>query len=118
MGENVSLFPPDPLSTSALLAESAWLHRLALRLVMEPCGADDAAQETLVRALERPPDTRVPLRAWLAAVLRNVVRQGRRRDGRRATRELARPVELEDEPADELAARLELHGRLLQAVRG
>jgi RNA polymerase sigma-70 factor (ECF subfamily) len=109
--------PPDPLSPAALLAESAWLQRLAARLVAEPSGAADAAQETLTKALERPPAATVPLRQWLAAVLRNVVRQERRSAGRREARELARPVVLAGEPADELATRLELHERLVAAVR-
>ncbi len=109
--------PPDPLSPAALLAESAWLQRLAARLVAEPSGAADAAQETLTKALERPPTAAVPLRRWLAAVLRNVVRQERRTTVRREARELARPVAFEAEPTDELAARLELHEKLVGAVR-
>lgn len=109
--------PPDPLSPAALLGECAWLQRLAARLVAEHSGAADAAQETLTKALERPPAATVPLRRWLAAVLRNVVRQERRAAGRREAREQARPVVLAGEPAGELAARLELHERLVGAVR-
>jgi RNA polymerase sigma-70 factor (ECF subfamily) len=109
--------PPDSL-TRALLEESAWLQRLAARLVAEPAGAADAAQETLAKALQRAPAEAVSLRRWLAAVLRNVVRQERRTTARREARELSRPAALEAEPADELAARLELHEKLVAAVRG
>jgi RNA polymerase sigma-70 factor, ECF subfamily len=109
--------PPDPFPTAALLAESAWLHRLALRLVAEPAGAADAAQETLAKALERPPARPVVLRRWLATVLRNVVRQERRGRGRREAREQSVPRVHAVEPTDELAARLELHAALVAAVR-
>jgi DNA-directed RNA polymerase specialized sigma24 family protein len=79
--------PPDPRLASARLSESSWLHRLALRLVAEPERAADAAQDTLARELERPPAATVPLRRWLAAVLRNVVRQERRGHARLTHRE-------------------------------
>jgi len=108
--------PPDSLAR-ALLEESAWLQRLAARLVADPARAADASQETLTKALERAPAEVASLRRWLATVLRNVVRQERRTTARREARELARPAVLEAEPADELAARLELHERLVAAVR-
>ena len=105
---------PDP---RALLAESAWLHRLARRLVAEPAGAEDAAQAALVAGLAEAPAAAVPLRSWLAGVLRNVVRQERRSTARRVERVRARPVALEAEAAGELAARLELQERLVARVR-
>jgi len=46
--------PPDSL-TRALLEESAWLQRLARRLVGEPGRAEDAAQDALLVSLARPP---------------------------------------------------------------
>lgn len=101
----------------ALLAEGDWLQRLAQRLVAEPHAAADAAQEALVVALERPPEADIPLRRWLAGVLRNVVRQGRRRDGRRRVREVSRELPDDPEGTDELAVRLELHQRLIRCVR-
>lgn len=101
----------------ALLAEGDWLRRLAQRLVAEPHAAADAAQEALVAALEHPPLEGVPLRRWLAGVLRNVVRQGRRRDGRRRVREVSRELPDDPEGTDELAVRLELHQRLIRCVR-
>jgi hypothetical protein len=64
--------PPADRSSSfsadTLLAESAWLRRLALRLVADAARADDAVQDTLVAALEREPAGARPGRAWLAAV--------------------------------------------------
>ncbi len=109
--------PPDSSSPRALLEQSAWLHRLARRLVAEPARAEDAAQEALLAGLARPPAAAVPLRRWLAGVLRNLVRQERRGAARRAAREAARADALEGEAADELAARLELQERLVALVR-
>jgi len=110
---------PEPIPTAALLAESAWLARLARRLASDPTEAADATQDALVRALGRGPGAGVPLRSWLAVVLRNALRQGRRGERRRSARERTR-AELaarEAEPADALALRLELHERLVAAVR-
>ncbi len=113
--------PPDSTATRALLEESAWLQRLARRLVAEPSQAEDAAQDALVVGLEHPPEAMltkgVPVRRWLAGVLRNLVRQDRRGAARRAAREQAWPIQLEAEAADELAARLELQERLVARVR-
>ncbi|HEX6883564.1 MAG TPA: sigma-70 family RNA polymerase sigma factor, partial [Planctomycetota bacterium] len=110
--------PPEPVPTAQLLAESAWLQRLALRLVREPADAADATQETFTKALARAPGAGVPLRAWLGAILRNVVRQGQRTDGRRRRREGEHDSGVRGaEPTDELAARLELHAHLVAAVR-
>jgi len=108
--------PPDS-TTRALLEESAWLQRLARRLVSESTLAEDAAQDALVAALERPVASGMPLRRWLAGVLRNLVRQGRRGAARRTARERARPLALESEASDEIAARLELQERLVTHVR-
>lgn len=107
----------DRRTIDALLAEGDWLRRLAQRLVAEPHAAADAAQDALVAAIEHPPLEGVPLRRWLAGVLRNVVRQGRRRDGRRRVREVSRELPEDPEGTDELAVRLELHQRLIRCVR-
>lgn len=113
--------PADP--TRAWLEESAWLHRLARRLVHEPSAAADAAQEALVVGLERSgagerPGDALPLRRWLAGVLRNLVRQERRGAARRRAREEGRTGPNESEATDELAGRLELQERLVARVRG
>ncbi len=74
---------PDP---SELLAEAAWLRRLARSLVDEAT-ADDVVQETYAAALATPPRADQPLRPWLAVVLRNFVRMGLRGQARRQQRE-------------------------------
>jgi RNA polymerase sigma-70 factor (ECF subfamily) len=106
---------PPTVPTDALLAESAWLRRLARRLVRDEARAEDAVQDTLVAALERERAGRVPGRPWLAAVLRNSVRFDARSGARRAARE-AHAAAPDAPPPDEVVARLEAHRRLVEAV--
>lgn len=74
---------PDPAS---LLAESAWLRRLARELV-GASAADDLAQDVLVAALEQRPEVRTGLRPWLGTVARRLALLRRRREVRRQRRE-------------------------------
>ncbi len=80
---------------TALLAEAAWLTRLARSLVGSD-DADDIVQETYAAALRTPPDPDRPARPWLRRVMVNVVRMRHRGRVRRGTREgastLAEPV--------------------------
>ena len=116
------MVPPDPSQTRAWLEESAWVHRLARRLVHESAQAEDAAQDALIVAWKRAPDASVSMRAWLGGVLRNVVRARRREDARRTAREhdAARPEVVEESAHDgaRLVERLDVHARLVAAVRG
>ena len=77
----------NPLSDiDRLLAQDAWIRRMARHLTADPHSADDLVQEAWVVALERPRATRSP-RAWFGGVLRNVARQVRRGETRRQGRE-------------------------------
>ncbi len=107
--------PPPTVPTAELLAESAWLRRLARRLVRDEAHAEDLVQDTLVAALEREEEGRVPGRPWLAAVLRNVARLRARSGAKRSARE-AGTAAPDAPPADELVARLEAHRLLVEAV--
>jgi RNA polymerase sigma-70 factor (ECF subfamily) len=99
------------------LEDMRWLRALAARLVRDPHMADDAVQETLLAAMERRPRTTGSLRAWLAAVLRNVLRQEWRGRGRRARLEAqASPPGLE-RPTVEIVEELALHRRLVECVQ-
>lgn len=84
---------PTPLTESTLLEHAAFVRALAGSLLRDPDRADDVAQETLVRALERPPRELGHVRRWLARVAERLVWRTTRADGRRARRELraARP---------------------------
>ncbi len=73
---------------TALLAEAAWLTRLARSLVGSD-DADDVVQETYAAALRTPPDPDLPARPWLRRVMVNVVRMRHRGRVRRDTREQA-----------------------------
>jgi RNA polymerase sigma-70 factor (ECF subfamily) len=83
----------DASPPADLASHAAFVRRLAFHLLRRDADADDAAQETLARAVERPPRGGDGLRAWLAAVLKNVVSGGRRAEARRRRREevAARP---------------------------
>lgn len=69
-----------------LFAHSGYLRRLASGLVRAE-RADDLVQQTLVTALERPPQQAAAVRGWLAAVARRAAGRWRRGDARRAARE-------------------------------
>lgn len=82
--------PPPPLDDRALaelLAQAAWVRRLAGSLVRDDSLADDLTQEAWVAALRHPPQQGRPLRPWLAEVLRNLVRMRARGERRRQARE-------------------------------
>lgn len=70
-----------------LLAQAAWVRRLARSLVREDADAEDAIQDTWLSAVRRPPTMDAPLRGWLATVLRRHVAQRATRDSRRMARE-------------------------------
>src|SRR5262245_56112794 len=92
-----------------LLANAAWMRRLALGLVRDDSAADDLVQETWLRAVEKGPEGGNPSRGRLRAVLRNFAVQKMRSDRRRQARELrsARP-EAADSTPDGLLERVEL----------
>src|SRR5262245_48801964 len=64
-----------------LLAHSGWVRSLARRLAGDP--------EVWLKALRAPPQRAAQVRAWFAAVLRNVVRRAQRDALRREAREHA-----------------------------
>jgi len=77
---------PTETDVDALLAQHRWLARLAGRLV-RGAGADDLAQETLVRALEASPGG-PPSRGWLARIAQRERAHGARRERARREREV------------------------------
>lgn len=105
-----------PLSPDLLLEHSAFLHGLARRLLMDEQQAEDVVQDAYLAVLQRPPPSRVRLRAWLAVVTRNLALRRRRGEGRRQRREkqVARP-DGTSATAD-VAARVEAQRRIAEAV--
>jgi RNA polymerase sigma factor (sigma-70 family) len=99
-----------------ILAHTAWMRRLARRLVADAAERDEVVQAVWVQALLHAPAT-ANLRPWLAAVLRNVVRMRFRGEGRRARREETAPAA----PAaaatpEELAGRVEVEREVASAL--
>ncbi|HUS29510.1 MAG TPA: sigma-70 family RNA polymerase sigma factor [Kofleriaceae bacterium] len=99
-----------------LLAHSAWLRALALRLSRDADDADDLVQETWLASLRRSPDEREKVRPWLSKILLNAFRMRLRGDTRRSAREEASHI-VEDGPAaDVLVARAEMQRMLVDLV--
>jgi RNA polymerase sigma-70 factor (ECF subfamily) len=93
---------PSP-SVAALSREHRrYLWGLCYRMTGSAADADDLVQDTLVRAMERPPERREePMRPWLTQVAMNLCRDHLRRRKRRGYVGpwLPSPVDLgEDEP--------------------
>jgi RNA polymerase sigma-70 factor (ECF subfamily) len=110
-----------------LLADAAWLRRLASALVGGSHDPDDLAQDVWVAALRRPPRVEAPgpsserpLRSWLAEVLRNAVRMQARGGRRRLARDGAFAAAAPDEvPSPErLLERLHTQRLLAGLVAG
>jgi RNA polymerase sigma factor (sigma-70 family) len=111
---------PHSFDADALLAEAGSLHALARQLARDSHAADDLVQDTLLTALERPPQRDggwSGLRGWLATVLRNRARQRHRGDERRRVREqhVARAEATEGDAGD-VEARMLLLRRLADAI--
>jgi RNA polymerase sigma-70 factor (ECF subfamily) len=104
---------PEP---KALMEHVGFLRALALSLLQNEADADDVVQQTLATAMERPPAAHGNLRAWLATVTRNfaLLTHRRRKRARQRERAVARP-EGTPSPA-EIAARLELERKVVDAV--
>jgi len=73
---------PESLNPEELLEHASWVRALAVALVGEN-KADDLAQQTMLRAMERPPRHRGNLRAWLGTIARNFAVSSARTDSRR-----------------------------------
>jgi RNA polymerase sigma-70 factor (ECF subfamily) len=98
-----------------LLAQRAWVRRVARALVLDGSRADDLEQETWIRALRGPPP-RSP-RAWLGTILRNAASDMRRGEGRRAAREAAAAPPAPVPTPEEMLERAEVLERVVRAVR-
>jgi len=112
--------PPDPRPDrpgleAALLAQSAWVRRLARGLA--GARAEDLAQEAWVAALSARPGVDRSLRGWLATVLRRAARDERRGEAGRAARERAAavPEAARGGPGD-VIARVGSHRMLVERV--
>jgi RNA polymerase sigma-70 factor (ECF subfamily) len=105
-----------PNEPEQILEQSAWMRRIALALVHDAAMADDVVQTAWLRAVEHRTELHASPRGWLARVVRNLASKERRGERRREQREhaVARPEALP--PTDDIAARIEVHRRLLDAL--
>lgn len=78
---------PDAISTD-LATQAASLRRLAHDLLGDAHLAEDAVQDAMQAAIERPPRSRGALPAWLRTVVRRCALDLRRGEKRRRNREL------------------------------
>lgn len=105
---------PDP---QGLLAQVDWITRLSRALVRDADAALDLGQDAVVDVLRSPWQEALDPRRFVAAIVRRRAGKHRRTDVRRARREeaAARPEAVPS--AAELAARLEMHRELTEAVQ-
>src|SRR5262245_46572765 len=74
--------PPDEL-----VAHAGFVRRIAYAILRDDADADDAAQETLAKAMTDGPRVPAARRSWLKAVVASVARGFQRGAGRRRSRE-------------------------------
>ena len=98
-----------------LLADAAWLKRLALTLATDRDEADDLVQESWIAAWERQPTMERSLRPWLAKVVRDLAAMRRRSRQRREVRESSVLV-VEPSAPDALLAQMRLHQLIVALV--
>ncbi len=104
------------LTPETLLQHGRFVRELARSLVRDPHLADDVAQETWTRWLERPPRAAERPKSWLRAVVRSLALNTLRARGRRAEHEqLAHRREVPPSPADE-SEQVDLLRRVVEAV--
>ena len=116
MGTLPLVSEPSPIHPDALLAQAAWLHRLARAMLRNDDLAHDLAQETLVVALGKSGANVGNLRGWLQAIAKRLALRRARAEARRRRREQRLAPQEADEREGSTAERLRLHHRLCAAV--
>ena len=106
----------NPPSVHLLLQHLGWLRGLARQLVRDPHAAEDAAQETMITALARPPRQAHGLRAWLGKTLRHRVLESARRQEARSRHERRVARDLATPPTSALLERVQIQERLAAAL--
>jgi RNA polymerase sigma-70 factor (ECF subfamily) len=110
-----------PIDPERLLAQTAWVKRLAQTLARDAASAEDLVQDTFEVALRRPPADVAhegSLRAWLATVARNLAFSRAQAERRRTRREQQRARAELAESEERLLEIEELRAVLVRAVLG
>lgn len=97
-----------PLLREILAQEYHGLHRMALGILGDPEGAEDAVQDAVVTTLTKPPRDTSKLVGWLYAVVRNSARMRLRRRKTRAAAIARIAEEAQAEGTDASVAHAEL----------
>lgn len=105
------------MTTEDLLRHWGWMRALARSLVRDESQAEDAVQETFLRAVRSPPRREEALGAWLRTVLGRCVSRSRAEEKGRRRREAlaAREERLHHEPGHDIET-LEIQRLLIEEV--
>jgi len=103
-------------SSEQLVAEMAWVRRLAHSLVKNDALADDIAQDTWLIADKQQPEVDRPLRPWLGRVVANLARTRRTSEARRDRRDTAYDDGRSQATPAELVERVEMQRALADEV--
>jgi RNA polymerase sigma-70 factor (ECF subfamily) len=105
----------DGLQLEEVLAHSAWIRRLAQRLVADAADRDDVVQDAWLEAVQHAPRARA-LQPWLSGVLRNVARMDRRSAGRRRARETVDETAPPGSTPEQMVERVEIEREVAAAL--
>lgn len=105
------------MDAKQLLADAAWLRRLASSLAGD-ADADDVVQESWIAAWRKQPGDDRPLGPWLARVARDLAAMRRRSERRRIAREAAIEDDRQSPTPDAMLEQVRLHRLLADLVLG
>ncbi|MGK0482820.1 MAG: RNA polymerase sigma factor (sigma-70 family) [Planctomycetota bacterium] len=83
------------LSPDLLAEHTDWMKRLVRYIVRDHAQVDDLVQDAWAAAMNNPPPVGLPLRAWLAGIVRRTAQAAGRGDARRRQREEDRALRIE-----------------------
>jgi RNA polymerase sigma factor (sigma-70 family) len=118
----------ESLDPEELLAHAGWVRALAVALVGES-RADDLAQATMLRAIERPPRHHSNIRGWLGTIARNFAISWSRKENRqrellgkrvyedRRDRDTGSDASVLPETPDQLLGKSEAASQVMQALK-
>lgn len=104
------------LAPELLLTHLEWVRALVRSLIADAHLAEDIAQETMLAALRRPPESPERPRAWLGVVARNLALKWRRGEQRRVRRERGAPSPGPAPSSQELVERAALQREVVGLV--
>lgn len=106
---------PTMADPANLLADLDFVRRLAQRLCGDEHTAEDVAQQTIVTALQNPPQEG-NFRGWLATVARSLVYKQHRGNSRRVAREQASARGVDEPSTEEVLEREQVRTEVVKAV--